>query len=185
PAFLYVRRELQEALQQPIWGWFAARKPFDFDLDFQPAEGIARFGVSTPPVLSMLAIEPAVELLLQAGMERLRAKSIQQTEYLIALADDWLLPLGFSLGSPCQAAQRGSHVSLRHADAYRINRAMIEAGPPAVRIIPDFRAPDNLRLGIAPLYTRFADLHRAMARLRQIVLEKEYQQYPQERQAVT
>lgn len=185
PAFLYVRRELQPALVQPIWGWFAAHKPFDFALDFLPAEGISRFGVSTPPVLALSAIEPGVELLLEAGMERLRTKSVQQSEYLIALAEAWLSPLGFSLGSPRASWLRGSHVSLRHGEAYRINRAMIEAQPPAVRIIPDFRTPDNLRLGIAPLYTRFVDIHRALERIRQIVLTKAYQQYPHERQAVT
>jgi kynureninase len=185
PAFLYVRRELQAQLIQPIWGWFAAANPFDFDLDFTPAEGIARFQVSTPPVLSLLSIEPALDLLLEAGMDRLRAKSIQQTEYLIYLAKEWLLPLGFEIGSPLEAAQRGSQVSIKHPEAYRINRAMIEPQTEGLRIIPDFRAPDNLRLGIAPIYTTFMDIHRALARIREIVKTKEYEQFSGERAAVT
>jgi kynureninase len=193
PAFLYVGRELQEQLSQPIWGWFATNKPFDFDLDFTPAKGIARFQVSTPPVLSMLSIEPAVDIMLEAGMERLRAKSVQQTEYLLDLARAWLLPLGFSLGSPSESAERGSHVSLRHPEAYRINRAMIEpvlsgtesAGKGWVRIIPDFRTPDNIRLGIAPLYNSYTDIYRALERIREIVEKKIYTGYSKERLEVT
>jgi len=185
PAFLYVRRDLQEQLVQPLWGWFASADPFSFGLDFMPAAGMARFQVGTPPVLSMKAIEPAVDLLLLAGMDRLRKKSVMQTEYLIYLADQWLAPLGFSLGSPRQPELRGSHVSLRHPEGYRIVRAMIEAPPPAVRVIPDFRSPDNLRLGIAPLYTSFLDIYRAMQRVRDIVIHREYERYSAERLAVT
>ncbi|MCB0225594.1 MAG: kynureninase, partial [Anaerolineae bacterium] len=185
PAFLYVRRDLQTALRQPIWGWLGAANPFTFDLDYTPAPNIGRFWVGTPPVLSLKAIAPAVELLLAAGIDRLRAKSMAQTEYLIFLADRWLTPLGFSVGSPRQADRRGSHVSLRHPEAYRINRALIEAEPPALRVIPDFREPDNLRCGVAPLYNSFTDIHRAMERLKTIVTERLYEAYSAERAAVT
>ncbi len=185
PAFLYVRQELQNQLLQPMWGWFASQNPFEFDLAFEPAEGISRFRVGTPPMLSLKAIEPGVDLLLSAGMERIREKSIRQSEYLIYLADQWLIPLGFSLGSPRQASLRGSHVSLRHPEGYRIKRALIESPPPAVRVIPDFRAPDNLRLGIAPLYNTYADIHRAIERIKTIVDEKIYTTYPLDRLAVT
>lgn len=185
PAFLYVRKELQAELVPPIWGWFAARAPFDFDLNFQPAADIARFRVGTPPMLSMKAIEPALNLHLEAGMERLRAKSIQQTEYLMALARAWLVPLGFQLGSPLDPAQRGSHVSLRHPEAYRISQAMIHPQTPARRVIPDFRAPDNIRLGIAPIYTTFVEIHQAMARIRAIVGNQEYLAYSETRAGVT
>ena len=162
PAFLYVRQELQERLMQPIWGWFATKSPFDFELAFTPAEGMSRFQSSTPQVLSMLGIEPAVDILLEAGVERLREKSVQQTAYLIFLAQEWLFPLGFEIGTPLDAARRGSHVSLRHAEGYRISQAMIQASPPTLRVIPDFRAPDNIRLGIAPLYTSFTDIYHAL-----------------------
>ncbi len=185
PAFLYVRKDLQKELVPPMWGWFAAKAPFDFDLSFTPAADISRFRVGTLPVISMLALEPALDLLLNAGIDRLRAKSVLQTGYLIALAEQWLLPLGFSLGSPRQAELRGSHVSLRHPEGYRICRALIESPPPAVRAIPDFRAPDNIRLGIAPIYTSFVDIHRAMERLRVIVAGRIYEQLPAEKLAVT
>ncbi len=201
PAFLYVRRALQEKIMQPMWGWFAAQAPFEFDTTFTPADDISRFRVGTQPMLSLLGIEPAIDILLDAGMDRLREKSIQQTEYLLHLARKWLLSLGFEIGSPENADQRGSHISLRHPEAYRINRAMIElpqmpddfwenvncldGSVPHVRVIPDFRAPDNLRLGIAPLYTTFTDIHRAMDHIRLIVEEQIYQQYSEERLAVT
>ncbi len=185
PAFLYVRRDLQAQLSQPMWGWFAAEDPFAFELEFTPAKDLSRFRVGSCPILAMKAVEPAVELLLEAKMERIRAKSIQQTEYLIFLADQWLAPLGFTLGSPRQTALRGSHVSLRHPEGYRISRALIESPPPAVQVIPDFRPPDNIRLGITPLYTTFTEIHQALDRLRAIVEEKIYAQYASERLAVT
>ena len=185
PAFLYVRRDLQTQLNQPMWGWFAAENPFAFDLDFTPAPDISRYRVGTPPMLSMKALEPAVDMLLEAEMERLRDKSIKQTEYLIYLADQWLSPLGFTLGTPRDAAIRGSHVSLRHTESYRISRALIESPPPAIRVIPDFRAPDNIRLGITPLYTTFTEIYQALERIQMIVEDKIYEQYSNEQLRVT
>ncbi|MDD5466961.1 MAG: kynureninase [Anaerolineales bacterium] len=181
PAFLYVRKDLQEALRSPIWGWFGQRSPFAFDLEYQPAEGISRFLVSSPPVLSMLAMEASLDLLLEAGMERLRRKSVALSEYLIALADARLAPLGFTLGSPREAERRGSHVSLRHPEGYRINRALIEA----MAVIPDFREPDNLRLGLAPLYTTFGEVWEGIDRIRQVTEGRRYLHYSPERPLVT
>ncbi len=185
PAFLYVRRDLQTQLNQPLWGWFAAKNPFAFDLAYTPAADISRYRVGTAPMLSMKAIEPAVDMLLEAGMERLRAKSVKQSEYLIFLVEQWLVPLGFTIGSPRRAEMRGSHVSICHPEAYRISRAMTEAEAPAVKIIPDFRPPDNIRLGIAPLYTTFGEIHLAIDRIYTIVKEQLYEQYSVERMAVT
>lgn len=185
PAFLFVRRDLQERLIQPIWGWFSSHQPFAFELDYAPAKDMRRFWASTPPVLSMKAIEPAVDILLEAGIGRLRAKSVRQTEYLIFLAEQWLEPLGFTIGTPRQAEKRGSHVSLRHPEAYRINRALIEAEPPAIKVVPDFREPDNIRLGVAPLYTTFSEIHQAIARLHEIVAGRIYEKYSAKRSIVT
>jgi kynureninase len=185
PAFLYVRRDLQEQLNQPMWGWFAAEKPFAFELDFTPAPDISRYRVGTPPMLSMKAVEPAIDLLLEATMARLRAKSIKQTEYLIFLAEQWLTPFGFTLGTPRQAEIRGSHVSLRHPESYRISRALIESPPPAIQVIPDFRAPDNIRFGITPLYTTFMEIYLAIERIQIIVKDKIYEQYTNRQLTVT
>ena len=185
PAFLYVRRDLQAQLENPIWGWFAARDPFAFNLDFVPATDISRFRVGTAPMLSMKAMEPAIDILLEAGIDRLRAKGLGQTEYLIFLADEWLVPLGFALGTPRLAEIRGSHVSLRHPEGYRISRALIESVPPDVQVIPDFRVPDNIRLGIAPLYTTFVEIHRAVSRIRTVVEDRIYEKYSVKPLAVT
>ncbi len=101
----------------------------------------------------------------EAGIQAIREKSVAQTELLIALHDEWLAPLGFTLGSPREADRRGSHVSLRHPEAWPICKALIERAD----VVPDFRGPDSVRLGIAPLYTRFVDVYDAMARLRDLV----------------
>jgi kynureninase len=181
PAFLYVRRDQQEQLLNPIWGWFGQKGQFDFAPDYQPGPGLQRFLAGTPTILSLSAVEPAVDLLLDAGVERLRAKSVQQTEYLIALWEALLEPLGVRLNSPRDAKCRGSHVSLGHPEGLRIDRALIED----MRVIPDFRYPDNIRLGVAPLYTTFAEIHQAVMRLRRVITERLYEKYPTERPEVT
>ena len=136
-------------------------------------------------MLSMKAVEPAIDLLLEATMAKLRAKSIKQTEYLVFLAEQWLTPLGFTLGTPRQAEMRGSHVSLRHPESYRISRALIESPPPAIQVIPDFRAPDNIRFGITPLYTTYTEIYQALERVRIIVKDKIYEQYTNKQLTVT
>jgi len=181
PAFLYVRRELQETALSPIWGWFGRRNPFGFDLHYEQAEGVTRFLVSSPPIVSLQAIEPGLDLILEAGMDRIRRKSVQLTSYLVYLVDTVLAPLGFTLGSPRDPARRGSHVSVRHPEGYRINRALIEE----MAVLPDFREPDNIRLGLSPLYTSFADVWIAVDRIRQVVKEERYRRYPLERLPVT
>ncbi len=181
PALLYIRRDLQERLLNPIWGWFGQKDQFDFALSYQPAPGAQRFLVGTPPILSLTAIEPAVDLMLEAGVERLRKKSVRQTEYLIALWEELLAPLGVTLNSPRAAEQRGSHVSLGHPEGLRIDRALIEE----MRVIPDFRYPDNIRLGIAPLYTTYQEIREGMMRLQRVLVEKRYEKYPTARPEVT
>lgn len=181
PAFLYVRRELQKDLRSPIWGWFGQRTPFDFSVDYEPAEGISRFLAGTPPILSLLAMEAALDLTLEAGIGRIRNKSERLTSYLVYLVDERLAPLGFRLGSPRHPAFRGSHISVRHPEAYRINRGLIEE----MQVLPDFREPDNIRLGLAPLYTSFADVWEAVDRMRRVVEDGTYLCYPQERLPVT
>lgn len=173
PAFLYVRRDLQEQLANPIRGWIGRRDPFAFALDYAPAAGLQRFLTGTPPMLSLSAVEPGVDLLLEAGMERLRERSVRLSEYLLALYDDRLAPIGFRLNSPRDPARRGSHVSLGHDEGLRINLALIRD----MKVLPDFRRPDNIRLGIAPLYNTFAELHGAIERLRRVVLDRLYERH--------
>lgn len=170
PAFLYVRKELQEKLTNPIWSWFGHDQPFAFDKAFKPSAGINRFAVSTPTILSLAAMEAGLDLILEAGMDTLHAKSVLQSDLLMQMIQKELVPLGFSIASPLSVHRRGSHISIKHEKAYAINRAMIEPmDKTSPVIIPDFRPPDLIRLGIAPLYTSFDDLHKAVARIKEIV----------------
>jgi kynureninase len=155
--------------------------PFAFDLDYAPAPGAARFLAGSQPILSLLAMEASLEPLLEAGMGAIREKSLRLTEYAISLHDQLLTPLGFRLGSPRESARRGSHVSIRHPEGYRINRALIEE----MKVIPDFREPDNLRLGFAPLYTSFEDVWQGLERIRKVVAEKVYEKYSSDKATVT
>jgi kynureninase len=181
PAFLFVRKGLQEQAPSPIWGWFGHRSPFAFDLDYHPPTGIQRFLVGTPPILSLLAMEAALEPLFEAGIVRVHEKAMQLTSYLVDLADSILSPLGFELASPRDPARRGAHVSLRHENAYRINRALIEE----MNVLPDFREPDNIRLGLSPLYTSYEDVWTGIDRIRQVVVDGRYERYSEKRLSVT
>jgi kynureninase len=165
PAFLYAAEEVQPRLRSPIQGWFGQRDQFAMERDYDPVDGIGRFMAGTPPVLDLAAVEEGVRLTAEAGVGPLSEKSAAQCELIVALHDAWLAPLGFELGSPRDPARRGSHVSLRHPDAWPICRALIERAD----VIPDFRGPDTIRLGVAPLYTRYVDVWDALDRLRGLV----------------
>ncbi len=181
PAFLYVRRALQEKLLNPITGWMGQKDLFKFGMNYQPASGLRRFITGTPTVLSLALVEPGVDLLLEAGMAHLRAKSVAQTQYLVGLWEAVLQPLGFTLNSPRDADWRGSHVSLGHVEALGIDLAMIRD----MNVLPDFRAPDNIRLGIAPIYTTFTEIHTTVMRMQQIVEQRLYEKYADEAPVVT
>jgi kynureninase len=173
PAFLYVRSALQPELRSPIQGWFGQRDQFRMGPRYEPADGIERFLAGTPPVLGLAAVEAGAALVAEAGIERLREKSVALTELVVDLHDAWLAPLGFELGTPRDPGRRGSHVSLRHPDAWRITQALIERA----RVVPDFRGPDSVRLGVPPLYTRFVDVWDAIDRLAGLVRAREHEAY--------
>ena len=181
PAFLYVRKSLQEKLSSPIWGWWGQNKPFDFGLDYEPAPGVQRFLAGTQPMISLLTMEASLDSILTAGMDAIRTKSILMTDYASYLANTWLASLDFTLGSPQDSAIRGSHISIRHPEGYRINRALIDE----MNVIPDFREPDNIRLGFAPLYTSFAEIREGFDRIKRVIDEKRYVKYPRQKFTVT
>jgi kynureninase len=185
PAFLYVRRDLQNKLSSPIWGWFGEKNPFDFELNYRPGEGIKRFLAGTPPILSLKAIEPTLDMMNGIGMEGIRKKSVSQSGFLLRLAEEFLYPLGFQSGSPVESEKRGSHVSLRHPEAYRICKALIDPDLGETVVIPDFRDPDNIRLGITPLYTTYTEIYIAVREIKNIVENKLYLKYSSEREQVT
>jgi kynureninase len=164
PAFLYVRRDLQDRLRQPIWGWMGQRNLFEMGPDYDPVPGIERFTTGTPQVIGVEAVREGARLLAEAGIGRLRDKGVQLTEYLITLADAWLAPLGCSLASPRDPARRGSHVTVHHPRARQLCQALAARG-----VITDYRAPDRVRYGLAPIYTRFTDIWDAIAETRQLL----------------
>jgi kynureninase len=180
PAFLYVSAALQETLRQPVQGWFGQRGQFETGPAYDPVPGIGRFAAGTPDILGTAAVEEGARLLGEAGIGRLREKGMSLTGYLIDLADAWLAPLGFELATPRDPARRGSHVTLRHPEAWQICQALIEAG-----VIGDYRTPDRLRLGPVPITTRYTDVWEALAAVRRITEAGTYRAYPAGRARVT
>ena len=170
PAFIHVREDSLGPLVSPIKGWFGHEDQFGMGDDYEPARGVRRFLTGTPNVPALVAIEEGVRLVAEAGVDRLRAKAEALTSYAVELHDAWLAPLGFELWSPRDPARRGAHVSVRHDQAWPICRALVQRA----NVIPDFREPDVIRLGLAPLYTRFSDVHEALDRLRALVERGDY-----------
>ncbi len=180
PAFLYVRRDLQEELRSPIQGWFGQRDQFAMGPAYEPADGIERFGVGTPPVIGMAAVEVGAGITAEAGMAALAAKGRAMTDLIVALGDEWLVPAGVALASPREATRRGSHVTFAHPQAWQLTQALVDR-----LVVPDFRTPDRVRLGPAPLYTRFVDVWDAMDRFRELLVSGEFNAFPAERARVT
>ena len=165
PAFLFVREGLLEAIEPALSGWMGHATPFDFSPDYAPAAGITRHLCGTPPILGMVALEAALELFEAIDMADVRAKSMALGDLFIAIVEQECAGDGFVLVSPREAAQRGSHISLRHGQGYAIIQALIAQG-----VIGDFRAPDLLRFGFAPLYLRYVDMWDAVQRLKEVMV---------------
>jgi kynureninase len=181
PAFLYVARRHQFDLRSPIQGWFSQADQFAMGPHYRPAVGVGRFMAGTPPVVGLAAVRAGAAMLGEAGIGAVRRKAADLTESAIELHDARLAELGFTLGTPRDAARRGAHVSLRHPDGWRICRALIEHR----NVVPDFRHPDSIRLGLPPLYTRFVDVWDAVERLVTLVEEGLHERMPAEAGRVT
>jgi kynureninase len=151
PAFAYVRADLQDELQQPIQGWIGSATPFEMGQGYKPAPGIRGFLSGTPPVIGMLAMQDMIALIDQVGLSAVRAKSTALTSFAIKLADE-LLP-DVALATPRKPALRGSHVTLDHPRFAELMPKLWERG-----VLPDFRRPSGIRLGLSPLSTTFAEV---------------------------
>jgi kynureninase len=181
PAFLYVREELQPELGTPIQGWFGQRDQFQMERPYDPDPGVRGFLAGTPPILALAAVEEGARLVGEAGIDALRRKAVALTELAIEFHDAHLAPLGFELASTRDPGRRGGHVSIAHPEAWPICRALIERA----HVIPDFRGPDSIRLGLPPLYTRFIDVYDALERLRGLVERGEHRSVESGRLRVT
>jgi kynureninase len=167
PAFLFIAERHQAAFRSPLSGWMGHADPFAFAPGYRAADGIARALVGTPPILSLAALEVGVDLAREVDMTDVRRKSVALCETFIALVERECPQL--RLASPRDAAQRGSQVCFAHPDGYAIMQALIARG-----VIGDFRAPDILRFGFAPLYVRFVDVGEAVGHLREVFERREW-----------
>ncbi len=181
PAFIYVRKDLQDKIQSPIWGWFGEKNPFEFNLDYQPAVGLSQFLIGTPPIISMGMMMPGLEITIEAGIRSIEMKSKLLSGFFIELFDLELSEFGFKLGSPRNPDKRGSHISIQHPNAYAICQNLIEK----YNVVPDFRKPDNIRIGIAPLYISFMDIYNTVQIIKSIVSENEFLNYSSTKFKVT
>jgi kynureninase len=153
PAYGYVRHEHIESMTQPIQGWMGSSTPFEMGPGYLPHHGIRRFISGTPSIIGALAMQDMLGLIEQAGIPAIRAKSVALTEYALKLTDELLVQLGVAVSSPRDSRERGSHVTIDHESFASVNAALWKQG-----IIPDFRRPHGIRLGLSPLSTTFAEV---------------------------
>ena len=166
PAFAYVRDDLQDVLTQPIQGWFGTTDMFAMGPAYEPVPGIRRFLSGTSPIVGMLPMVETLAMIEEAGMPALRAKSIALTEFAITLADDWLAPFGVTLASPADSEERGGHVTFSHPAMREVTARLWQRD-----VIPDYRDPGGLRIGLSPLSTSFEEVHRGLAATRDVLKE--------------
>lgn len=162
PAFGYVRRDLQERVRQPIQGWMGRRDPFEMGPGYTPATGVRGIVSGTPPILATVPLLAGLDMLEEAGIAAVRAKSRALTAYALELVDAWLPEV--EVVSPRDPDRRGGHLTIRRPGFREILDALWDAG-----VIPDFREPDNIRLGLAPLSTSFIEVHDGLAVLRDLL----------------
>ena len=157
PAWAYVRAEHQH-FRQPIQGWIGSAEPFEMGQGYEPAPGIGRFASGTPPIIGMTAIQDMVDLIGTAGIQNVRAKSVALTEFAVEVTEELLAGYGVVISSPRDPAQRGSHITIDHPSFKKLVGRLWDQG-----IIPDFREPDGLRLGLSPLSTSFEEVYVGVA----------------------
>ncbi len=170
PAFVYVNKDHQGAVSQPLSGWLGHRSPFDFSQDYEPATGVLQFQAGTPPIISMACLDAALDVFSEVTLEHLRDKSLALTAYFMEQLSAIETLRELQVLTPHDAERRGSQVSVAHPQAWGISQALIDAG-----IIVDFRAPDIVRFGFAPLYNSFGDAHAALEELVSILEERRYE----------
>lgn len=164
PAFAYVAERHQTRLAQPIQGWMGSADVFAMGPTYRPADGMRRWLSGTPPIVGMLAMQDTLAMISDAGMPRVREKSIALTEFAVRASDELLAPLGVTIASPRDPAQRGGHVTLSHPAMRRVTARLWEQD-----VIPDYRDPDGLRIGLSPLSTSFAETLAGMRAVRDAV----------------
>jgi kynureninase len=164
PAFAYVAARHQAALAQPIQGWMGSADVFAMGPEYTPAPGMRRFLSGTPPIVGMLALQDTLALIDEVGIAAIREKSVALTEFAIRLSDALLAPLGVTVASPRDVAERGGHVTLQHPSMRAVTARLWTQD-----VIPDYRDPGGLRIGLSPLSTSFAETFDGMLAVRDAV----------------
>ncbi len=172
PAWLYVNKRVQAELRVPIQGWFAQANQFEMGAIFEKSADIRGFQIASPPIMGLRCIKSSFEMIEEAGIDAIAEKCAKGTEMMIALFDEWLAPLGFTLNTPRDPKQRGGHISLVHPEAKRISVAMREF----INVIPDYRVPNSIRVAISPLPTSYVEVWDGFDRLRGLVESKKYEE---------
>ena len=181
PAFVYVREDLQAQLPAVIAGWLGHAAPFAFDDAYAPAPGVGRLRAGTPAILSMAALDGALDVFAGVDLRQVRIKSLALADLFIALVEERCAGFGLQLITPRSTAARGSHVSFTHPEGYAVMQALIARG-----VVGDFRAPDAMRFGFTPLHTRFVDVWDAVEHLQAVLAGEAWRRLEfQARQAVT
>lgn len=161
PALLYANARHHAGLDQPIWGWLGRQDSFEMEQGYRPAAGIRSMMSGTPPLLGLLAVREGAAVIAEAGIAAIRAKAVALTEMVTAIAEDTLVPQGFTVMSPRDPARRGGHVSIARPDARELSQRLTEAG-----VLIDFRAPQAIRIGLSPLPASFTEVWDAMEVIR-------------------
>lgn len=170
PAWLFVRKELQQELRVPIQGWFAQERQFEMGPFFEPSNEIRRFQIASPSIIGIRGVEIAFEMIERAGIKSIEKKAAVGTKLMIDLYRQWLEPLGFSLGTPEEPSKRGGHIILIHPEAKQIAHALRKLK----NVIPDYREPNAIRLAISPLATSYLEVFEGFLRLQELVESGEY-----------
>lgn len=164
PAYGYVRKELQPDLSQPIQGWMGAADVFAMGPEYVPAAGIRRFMSGTPAIVGMLAMQDTIAMIDEVGIDAVRAKSVALTEFALELVDAWLVPMGVTVASPREHTHRGGHITVNHPAMRQVTTILWQHD-----VIPDFRGPEGLRLGLSPLSTSFVETYQGVAAVRDVL----------------
>lgn len=181
PAWLFVAHHLQAKLRVPIQGWFAQEKQFEMGPFFEPTDDIRRYQIASPSIIGIRAVEIAFEMIERAGIKNIEAKAQVGTALMVDLYSSWLKPLGFGLGSPEAATERGGHIILTHPDAKQIAAALRKLK----KVIPDYREPNTLRLAVSPLATSYLEVFEGFERLRDLVQSGDYRSFVNDGNRVT
>lgn len=181
PAWLFVRKELQQQMNVPIQGWFAQADQFAMGPTFEPADTIRKFQIASPPIAGIRAVEVSYRMIEQAGMKDIERKAAIGTQIMIDLFDAWLKPMGFELGTPRDWDKRGGHIIITHPEAKQIAHAMRVIS----KVIPDYREPNAIRISISPLTNSYRDVYQGLLKLRDLVRSGEYKNAKQSESRVT